>query len=184
MKDFLVNFFYKGEFVGMKDMEQQVTLKKEKIKERFASALRYKGLTQKELADKSELSTRTVSRCANEGRLTEETARKLSIILGIPYKYLLCEIDEFEYEESNNIIVEEENIQIVNNNKSNNNLTIEYIFNNLYKYDSNLQNTETRLKNNWLKFDDENKRILANQISTVFLLAYQRISDMNNNFIQ
>ena len=165
----------------MKDIEQQVTLKKEKIKERFASALKYKGLTQKELADKSELSTRTVSRCANEGKVTEETARRLSAILRIPYKYLLCEIDEFEYEESNDILFEEENIQIVNDDKSNNKVTIEYILNNLYKYDSDLQNIETQLKNNWPKFDDEAKRILANQISIVFIIANQKINNISNN---
>lgn len=165
----------------MKDMEQQDTLKKEKIKERFASTLRYKGLTQKEVADKSELSTRTVSRCANEGKLTEETARKVSIILGIPYKYLLCEIDEFEYEESNDLIVEKENIQIVNDDKSKNNVTIQYIFNNLYKYDSDLQNSEMQLINNWVNFDDDTKRILANQISIVFILANRNINKINYN---
>ena len=164
----------------MKDMEQQDTLKK-KIKERFASALRYKGLTQKEVADKSELSTRTVSRCANEGKLTEETARKVSIILGIPYKYLLCEIDEFEYEESNDLIVEKENIQIANDDKSKNNVTIQYIFNNLYKYDFDLQNSEIQLINNWVNFDDDTKRILANQISIVFILANRNINKINYN---
>ena len=165
----------------MKDIEQQDTLKKEKIKERFASALRYKGLTQKEVADKSELSTRTVSRCANEGKLTEETARKVSIILGIPYKYLLCEIDEFEYEESNDLIVEKENIQIANDDKSKNNVTIQYIFNNLYKYDSDLQSSEMQLINNLVNFDDDTKRILANQISIVFILANRNINKINYN---
>jgi transcriptional regulator with XRE-family HTH domain len=131
----------------MNDIYDTNERKKEKIKDRFKRSLKFRNMTQKKIAEISKASTRTVSRCANEGILSEKYAKKFASILKLSYEYLLCESDDPNYEIF-------EDINFVSDDNSN----ISKLFEKISYYDKDIMPMLNKIQKNWDLIDSETKK--------------------------
>ena len=155
----------------MNEIYDAYELKKEKIKERFKKSLKFRNISQKKIAELSGASIRTVSRCANEGILTEKYAKKFANFLKLSYEYLLCETDDPNYE-----IIEYNDFDP--DDESNNTQVLSKLFKNISYYDQDIIPMLKKIQKNWDIIDNQTRKSFIYGLHFVLHL----INNINTNF--
>lgn len=159
----------------MNEVNNQQNKLKEKIKYRFVESLKYRNVSQRKIAEISGVSTRTVSRCANEGILSNKNAKKFASILNLSYEYLLCEIDDPNYK---NI---EYNNDVAIDNHSTDIQDLSILFNKISFCDKDIIPMLNKIQKSWNFIDKETRDSFIYGLHFVLYLINNNIKNKNFN---